>query len=171
MKTRVFNDQNNISVELHNQGKSEKEIQQHPDYTRCVKAKDNFQKILEMKYNRLAKLEQDIEKGQIDVGLHTYKLTCLQKELDQLKHELSESESESESERFFYFQQKEFKKIKSRNLEGLLENEQSEMSFELINEREQEEKLKEISAREISSNISLDRLRELKERIDKKYND
>lgn len=166
MKTRVINDQSNISSELQNKGKSEKDIKQHPDYTRCIKAKDNFNKILEIKYNRLAILNEDIEMGQKDLDTHKHNLACLQKELDQLKQELSESESD----RFFFFQQKEFRKIKSRNHEGQLANEQSVMSYEQIKEHIQES-LKDITAIEISSNKDLGRLEEIMEKVHRKYLD
>ncbi len=162
MKARVINGQKNIITELQKTGMSTDEIEQHPTFNRFYAAENNFQTILEMKYSRLAKLEQDIEKGQKDIESHTYKLTCLHEDLDQLKQELSEMEAE----RFFNFQQEEFRKIKSRSLEVQLENEQSEMRYELIKERVQE-----ISTNEISINNSLDRLKELKEKIDKRYID
>ena len=166
MKVRVINDQKNIITELQKNGLSTDEIKQNPTSLRFYDAENNFQTILEKKYTRLAKLEQDIEKRQKDIELHTNKLTCLQKDLDQLNKELSEMEAE----RFFNFQQEEFRKIKSRSLEVQHENERPEMSYELIKEDVQVI-LKEISAEEISIKSSLDRLKELNEKIVRKYID
>ena len=164
MKARVINEQKNIITNLQTTGISADEIEQHPIFLRFYAAENNFQAILEMKYNRLTKLEQDIEKGQKDIESHTNKLSCLQKDLDQLMKELSEMEAD----RFFNIQQEQFKKIKSRNHEDQLEKEQSLLCYQQIKEREQEI-LKEIPEIEISSNISLDRLRQLKEKIERLY--
>ena len=156
MKARAINEQKNIITELQKTGISTDEIEQHPTFLRFYAAENNFQTILKMKYNRLTKLEHDIEKAQKDIESHTYKLTCLQKDMDQLEKELFEMEAD----RFFEIQQEEFNKIKSHKHEDQLKKEQAELTKKQV-----QEILEIVSTTEVSIKNSHDRLSELHRKI------
>ena len=80
-----------ISLELKLSGLSEKEIKQHPDYTRCIGSYNDFNSTVMEKRTRIAELEDDIERAQQDIEHHKSNLTQLHQDLEKIKTEQSEA--------------------------------------------------------------------------------
>ena len=79
-----------IAAELQKAGTPDSEIEQHPDYVRCVNASNNCNSTLEKKNAYTAKLKKEIERAQEDIESHKLQLTNLHHDLDNIAMELSE---------------------------------------------------------------------------------
>ena len=88
-----------IVIELQKAGTPYEEIEQHPDYVRCVTASNDFDATLEKKNARVAKLKTEIKRAQEDIEAYKLQLTTLHRDLDNIKTELSEVLSDRISER------------------------------------------------------------------------
>ena len=79
-----------IAAELREAGTPEEEVEQHPEYIRCVSANDDFDYTLKRKNVRVAKLERDIKRAQEDIECHKAQILDLQRDLEKIKTEQSE---------------------------------------------------------------------------------
>lgn len=79
-----------IVIDLQKAGTPYEEIEQHPDYVRCVTASNDFDATLEKKNARVAKLKTEIKRAQEDIEAYKLQLTVLHRDLDNIKTELSE---------------------------------------------------------------------------------
>ena len=79
-----------IVIELQKAGTPYEEIEQHPDYTRCVTASNGLDATMEKKNTRVAKLKREIERAQEDIESYKLQITALHRDLDNIKTELSE---------------------------------------------------------------------------------
>ena len=77
--------------ELQKSGTADEEIKQHPEYTRCVAAYNDFYSTLEEKNARIDELEEDIELAQSDIESHKAQILDLQRDLEKIKTEQSET--------------------------------------------------------------------------------
>ena len=77
--------------ELQKSGTADEEIKQHPEYTRCVAAYNDFDSTLEEKNARIDELEADIERAQGDIESHKAQILDLQRDLEKIKTEQSET--------------------------------------------------------------------------------
>ncbi len=91
MKVAVTAESKNISLELKESGLSDSEIEQHPDYARCISAYNNFDSTVKEKNARVDELEQDIERAQGDIEHHKSNITLLHREVEKIKTEQSEA--------------------------------------------------------------------------------
>lgn len=91
MKAGAIEKKESIIAELQKEGTSDEEIEQHPNYVRCVTSYNDFQATLEQKNARIAKLEQDIKRAQEDIETHKLQLTSLHRDLEKVKTEQSEA--------------------------------------------------------------------------------
>ena len=80
-----------IAAELRESGTPEEEIEQHPEYVRCVSANDDFEYTLKKRNVRVAKLERDIKRAQEDIECHKRQIISLQRDMDEIKTEQSET--------------------------------------------------------------------------------
>lgn len=80
-----------IAAELRESGTPEEEIEQHPEYVRCVSANDDFEYTLKKRNVRVAKLERDIKRAQEDIEYHKLQIMSLHRDMDELKTEQSET--------------------------------------------------------------------------------
>jgi len=88
-----------IAAELQKAGTPAEEIEQHPDYVRCVTASNALDSTLEKKNARVAKLKREIERAQEDIESHKLQLTTLHRDLDNMATELSEVVADRIAER------------------------------------------------------------------------
>ena len=79
-----------ITAELQKAGTPDEEIEQHPDYVRCVTASNNFDSTLEKRSAYVVKLKKEIERAQEEIESHKLQLTTLHRDLDNIAMELSE---------------------------------------------------------------------------------
>lgn len=79
------------ATELQQAGTPEEEIKQHPEYTRCVAAYNDFHSTLDEKNARIDELEADIERAQEDIESHKLQITTLHRDLEKIKTEQSEA--------------------------------------------------------------------------------
>ena len=79
-----------IAAELQKAGTPDEEIEEHPNYVRCVTASNNVDSTLEKKNAYIAKLKREIERAQEDIESHKLQLTTLHRDLDNIAMELSE---------------------------------------------------------------------------------
>lgn len=88
-----------IAAELQKAETPDEEIEQHPDYVRCVTASNALDAILEKKNARVAKLNREIERAQEDIESHKLQLTALHRDLDNIETEISEVVADHITER------------------------------------------------------------------------
>ena len=79
-----------IATELQKAGIPDDEIEQHPDYVRCVPVSNDLDSTLEKKNARVAKLKKEIERAQEDIESHKLQITSLHRDLDNIATELAE---------------------------------------------------------------------------------
>lgn len=79
-----------IVAELQKAETPDEEIEQHPDYVRCVTASNALDSTLEKKNARVAKLKREVERAQADIESYKLQLTTLHRDLDNMATELSE---------------------------------------------------------------------------------
>ena len=79
------------AAELQESGATAEEVKQHAEYTRCVAAFNDFHSTLEEKNARIDELEADIERSQEGIESHKVQIIDLQRELDKIKTEQSET--------------------------------------------------------------------------------
>ena len=91
MKADAIAKSEEVAANLRKLGTTDEEIEQHPEYTRCITSYNDFQSTLEEKNARVAQLEQDIERAQHDIESHKLQITGLHRDLDRLKTEQSEA--------------------------------------------------------------------------------
>lgn len=91
MKDEAMVKQNNLTAELQKQGKSDEEIEQHPDHILYVTLYNDHQSSIEEKSLRVAKLQQDITLVQDDIDRHKNSITFLHRDLEKIKTEQSEA--------------------------------------------------------------------------------
>ena len=91
LKVEAIKKRESIVAELQKEGTPDVEIQQHPNYARCVTAYNDFHTTLEEKNARVAKLQQDIERAQDDIESHKLSITELHRNLENTKAEQSEA--------------------------------------------------------------------------------
>lgn len=90
MKAAAIAKTKTIAAELQKAGAPDEEIEQHPDYVRCVTASNDLDSTLEKKNAYIAKLKKEIERAQEDIESHKRQLTALHRDLDNIAMELSE---------------------------------------------------------------------------------
>ena len=90
MKSAAIAKMKTIAAELQKSGTPDEEIEQHPDYVRCVTASNDLDSTLEKKNAYIAKLKKEIERAQEDIESHKRQLTALHRDLDNIAMELSE---------------------------------------------------------------------------------
>lgn len=88
-----------IAAEIQKAGTPDAEIEQHPDYVRCVTAFNDFDATLEKKNARVTKLKKEIQRAQEDIESHKLQLTTLHRDLDNIATELSEVVADYSTER------------------------------------------------------------------------
>jgi phage shock protein A len=91
LKAGTIEKKESITAKLQKEGNSDEEIEQHPDYVRCVAAYNDFHSTLEQKNARFAKLQQDIKRAQDDIESHKLQITELHRDLEKIKAEQSEA--------------------------------------------------------------------------------
>ena len=91
MKAGTIEKKESITAKLQKEGDSDEEIEQHPDYVRCVAAYNDIHSTLEQKNARIAKLEKDIERLHNDIESHKRQITELHRDLEKIKTEQSEA--------------------------------------------------------------------------------
>ena len=91
MKADAIAKSEEVAANLRKLGTTDEEIEQHPEYTRCITSYNDFQSTLEEKNARVAKLEQDIERAQHDIESHKLQITGLHRDLGRIKTEQSEA--------------------------------------------------------------------------------
>lgn len=99
MKSAAIAKMKTIAAKLQKAGTPDEEIEQHPDYVRCVTASNNFDATLEKKNAYIAKLKKEIERAQEDIESHKLQLTTLHRDLDNIAMELSEVIADYSSKR------------------------------------------------------------------------
>ena len=88
-----------IAAELQKAETPDEEIEQHPDYVRCVTASNDLDSTLEKKNARVVKLKREIERAQEDIESYKFQITVLHRDLDNIKTELSEVVADHITER------------------------------------------------------------------------
>ncbi len=91
MKMAVTAESKNISLELKESGLSDSEIEQHPDYARCINSFNDFDSTVNEKNVRVDELEQDIERAKQDIEYHKSNITQLHRDVEKIKTEQSEA--------------------------------------------------------------------------------
>ncbi|RKU14614.1 hypothetical protein C6503_14875 [Candidatus Poribacteria bacterium] len=99
MKVAAIAKTKTIAAELQKAEIPAEEIEQHPDYVRCVTASNDFDATLEKKNARVVKLKREIERAQEDIESHKLQLTILHRDLDNMATELSEVVADYSTER------------------------------------------------------------------------
>lgn len=99
MKANAIAKMKTIAAELQKTGTPDEEIEQHPDYVRCVSASNHFDSTLEKKNAYVAKVKREIERAQEDIESHKLQLTTLHRDLDNIATELSEVVADYSTER------------------------------------------------------------------------
>ena len=79
------------AAQLQGDGLSQEAIKQHPEYTRCVTAYQDFNSNLVEKSDHITELENEIEGAQADIESHKLQITNLHRDLDKIKSEQSEA--------------------------------------------------------------------------------
>lgn len=82
------------AAKLQKAGVSEEEIEQHPDFIRCVTACNDLDRTLAEEKVHVAKIEQDLERLQNDIEDHKFRITGLHRDLKRFKIEQSEAVAE-----------------------------------------------------------------------------
>lgn len=90
MKAAAIAKMTTIAAELQKAATPDEEIEQHPDYVRCVTASNNLDTTLEKKNAYIAKLKKEIERAQEEIESYKLQLTTLHHDLDNIATELSE---------------------------------------------------------------------------------
>lgn len=90
MKVAAIAKMETIAAELQKAETPDEEVEQHPDYVRCVTASNALDSTLEKKNARVAKLKREVERAQADIESHKLQLTTLHRDLDNMATELSE---------------------------------------------------------------------------------
>ena len=88
-----------ITAELQKAEIPDEEIEQHPDYVRCVTASNALDSTLEKKNARVAKLTKEIARAQEDIESHKFQITALHRDLDNIETEISEMVADHITER------------------------------------------------------------------------
>lgn len=88
-----------IAAELQKAETLDEEIEQHPDYVRCVTVSNDLDSTLEKKNAYMAKLKREIERAQEDIESHKLQITALHRDLDNIATELSEVVADYSTER------------------------------------------------------------------------
>lgn len=83
-----------ISLELKLSGLSDREIEQHPDYTKCMKRYNDLDSTVKEKNVRTDELERDIKRAQQDIDHHKSNITHLHRDVEKIKTEQSEAISD-----------------------------------------------------------------------------
>lgn len=91
MKADAIIEVENTSTNLKEAGKSDEEIEQHPDYLRSVISYNDFHSTLEEKKARVAELERDIEREVTDIESHKLQITILHRDLEKIKTQQTEA--------------------------------------------------------------------------------
>lgn len=91
MKKAVTAKAESVSLELKLSGLSDREIERHPDYTRCIDSSNDFNSTVMKKKSRIAELEDDIKRGQADLERHKTNITYLHRDVEKIKTEQSEA--------------------------------------------------------------------------------
>ena len=91
MKKAVTAKAESISLELKLSGLSDREIEQHPDYTRCIDSYNDFNSTVMEKKSRITELEDDIKRAQADIERHKPNITQLHRDVEKIKTEQSEA--------------------------------------------------------------------------------
>ena len=99
MKAAAIAKMKTIAAELQKAGTPDAEIEQHPDYVRCVTASNNVDVTLEKKNAYIAKLKTEIERAQEEIESHKLQLTTLHRDLDNIAMELSEVDADYSTKR------------------------------------------------------------------------
>ena len=79
------------AAELQAESMTPEQVKQHPEYTRCVNAYQDFNSNLTEKTERIVTLENEIVGAQEDIESHKLQITTLHRDLDQIKSEQSEA--------------------------------------------------------------------------------
>ncbi len=87
------------AAELQKAETLDEEIEQHPDYVRCVTVSNDLDSTLEKKNAYIAKLKTEIERAQEDIESHKLQITALYRDLDNIATELSEVVADYSTER------------------------------------------------------------------------
>ncbi len=90
MKKTASAESKNISLKLKESGLSDKEIEQHPNYTQCINACNDYDTSVKEKKVRIAELEDDIKHAQADIEKHKDQIVQLHRDIDKIKTEQSE---------------------------------------------------------------------------------
>ncbi|MDE0482499.1 MAG: hypothetical protein OXI67_07990 [Candidatus Poribacteria bacterium] len=91
MKADAIIEVEKTSTELKKVGKSEEEIEQHPDYLLSVISYNDFHAALEEKNARVAELERDIGREVKDIESHQLQITILHRDLEKIKTQQTEA--------------------------------------------------------------------------------
>ena len=91
MKKAATAKSKNISLELKESGLSDREIEQHPDYTLCISSYNDFDSTVKEKKARVDELEQDIERAQGDIEHHKSNITHLHRDVKKIQTEQSDA--------------------------------------------------------------------------------
>ncbi len=94
MKADAIAKSEEVAANLRKLGTTDEEIEQHPEYTRCITSYNDFQSTLEEKNVRVAKFEQDIERAQEDIEAHKLQISSLHHDLGKIKTEQSDAVSD-----------------------------------------------------------------------------
>ncbi len=81
----------NISLKLKEDGLSDTEIEQHPDYTQCLNAYNDFDTSVKEKKVRITELEDDIKRAQADFEKYKDQFTQLHRDIAKIETEQSET--------------------------------------------------------------------------------
>lgn len=91
MKKAVTAKSESIALELKLSGLSDREIEQHPDYTQCIDSYNDFNSTVNEKNARIDKLQHDIARAQADIDNHKNQISELYRDLENIKTEQSEA--------------------------------------------------------------------------------
>lgn len=91
MKTGAIQKAKATAAELQQQGVADEEIKQNAEYVKCVTAYQDFQSTLDEKNARITELEADIEHSQKQIDSHKNQITTVQRDLNKIKEEQSET--------------------------------------------------------------------------------
>ncbi len=91
MKADAITEVENTSTQLKKAGKSDEEIEQHPDYLRSVISYKDFHATLEEKNAHVAELERDIEREVKDIESHQLQITIFHRDLEKIKTQQTEA--------------------------------------------------------------------------------
>lgn len=80
-----------VSLELKVSGLSDREIEQHPDYTRCLNSFNDFDSTVKEHNACIKELEQEIERAQQEIEHHKSNIAHLHRDLEKIKREQAEA--------------------------------------------------------------------------------